>query len=591
MRIEPAAYIKEVMRVRQPVSVYERNPFVGPNELTLADVARCLKDDLQIPPALRNEIATSIDALAAALEVAPSMVPARGPDIKHAHNRLCRMPDAESENAAMRHHRNALVACRLLGIDLSNRAFANYLSADWLDLWRQLSERHDQIVLTRLIQFCSANEIKPTQVNDETVRTVRAACLVGAFGQESCTLAKRIENVWNRQVDANSSWPRQRLTPPERGWRGTALPFDAFPEQYRESVAAYLYWISDRDPLLENPPPRICGPATVRHQRTMLRLAASALVNSGWAAADIKTLSHLVEPASFRAILRFYLARNGGEPSVFVRGLSRLLYNIARHWVRADRAQLDLLWRLVERLGRDDRGLSIRNRAVLRAFDDPAERQKLLSLPQCIVVSAKRRRLCSHRRAVRVQVALALELLLMAPMRIGQLIQLQIDKHLRLAEQGQDLAKIVVPDSERILGDPLEYELPRESVRLLRTYLHEHRPHLAIQGGQWLFPSTSGARKGATHLSCQIRQAARDHVGIDLAPKHLRHFAAKLVLEADPYSLETVRRLLGHSTVSLTKSLYEDLAAPASALMHDEIVAAGLRSTTGAQSRPRRNCQ
>lgn len=559
--------------------IYKRNPFVGPNELTLADVARHLKDDAQLPSGECDEIADSIDAIGTALGVKPAMVPARGRDIRHAHQRICRASDAAGKSAAAKQYRDVMMACRYLGIDMSGRGPTKYLDADWLRLWEQLTVKRDQSVLARLIQFCSANGIGPEDVGDETVVRLRAACLVGAFAEYSSKLTNCVEKTWNRQVDKNPQWPRQRLTPPDFGWRGKALPLDRFPASFQQDVEAYLAWISDRDPLLKDPPPRICGPATIRQRRTNLRLAASALVDSGRLVAHIDGLTDLVEPDAFQAILREYLARKNGEPSVFIRELARLLFNIARYWVRAEKGHLDQLSQSMLRIGRNDKGLSERNRTALRRLDDPTERRKLLLLPSRILSLAERSRLSLHRRAIRVQIALAVELLLMAPMRIGQLVMIRIDQHIRLPEHACGLARIVVPDSEIILGDVVEYELPRPTGRLLKVYLTEHHRHLAPPGGQWLFVSKGGAQKNAVYLSSQIHQAASEHLGFGLSPKHFRHFAAKLALEAEPNGLEAVRRLLGHCALSQTKHMYDDLAAPTTALLQDGEIVAKLKAS------------
>jgi len=73
--------------------------------------------------------------------------------------------------------------------------------------------------------------------------------------------------------------------------------------------------------------------------------------------------------------------------------------------------------------------------------------------------------------------AVAIELLVMAPLRMRNLTTLDIEQNLVRPGQGRAL-HIVIGGEEVKNGEPLDYPLPLESVDLLERYISEFRPHL-----------------------------------------------------------------------------------------------------------------
>ena len=113
-----------------------------------------------------------------------------------------------------------------------------------------------------------------------------------------------------------------------------------------------------------------------------------------------------------------------------------------------------------------------KNRAALRRLEDRATVNRLVGLPSDLVADARRGRRAPRRRAVRVQVALAVGLLLVAPMRIGNLVGLRLDRHvLRTGSGPGRRVLLVVPADEVKNGLDLTYPLPEETVGLLDRYL------------------------------------------------------------------------------------------------------------------------
>lgn len=59
-----------------------------------------------------------------------------------------------------------------------------------------------------------------------------------------------------------------------------------------------------------------------------------------------------------------------------------------------------------------------------------------------------------------------------------------------------------------------------------------------------------------------------------------RHFAVKLVLDADPGDIETARRLLGHTSSATTSKAYAEFKTIAAFRRYDAVISAH-RTTSG----------
>ena len=88
------------------------------------------------------------------------------------------------------------------------------------------------------------------------------------------------------------------------------------------------------------------------------------------------------------------------------------------------------LKRMKKKLKVTQHGMTARNREALRAFDDHAAVEALLGLPQRILREVRASGRKGYREAKLIQTALAIELLLNAPVRIQNLASIDLDRHL-----------------------------------------------------------------------------------------------------------------------------------------------------------------
>jgi integrase len=173
-------------------------------------------------------------------------------------------------------------------------------------------------------------------------------------------------------------------------------------------------------------------------------------------------------------------------------------------------------------------------------------------------------------------VAVALELLIMAPIRSKNLASLDIDRHLRPA--GRKLM-LTIPADEVKNGVDLDFELPDQSANLICWYIKNVRE--AEPGNSALFPSPEGGCKDKDTLAIQVMGTVKRYTGFTVNLHLFRHIAALIYLRLNPGGYEVVRRVLGHRRMDTTSNSYVGLEATAAARHFDAQI---LKLRNGSQS-------
>jgi integrase len=304
------------------------------------------------------------------------------------------------------------------------------------------------------------------------------------------------------------------------------------------------------------------------------------VVKSGVPAATLVDLRTMLMPEVAAKGLQFLVTRNDGRSSVQISNIALFLPTLA--------SRLDLPEETVARLRKMSRKLKItqhgmtpRNREALRAFDNPTAVTALLNVPQRVMQEVLKSHRTGHHEAKLIQTALAVELLLNAPVRIQNLASINLERH--LIEVGTPRNRVVhlrFPAAEVKNANDLEFPLMPESVKLLDQYILDWRALLLGSPSPFLFPGKCPDRpKGNGILSLQIRNLVHDLTRLDMPAHRFRHAVAKIFLDRNPGQYELVRQLLGHKDISTTISFYAG-AESASAARHYAKTILGIRSTT-----------
>ena len=186
------------------------------------------------------------------------------------------------------------------------------------------------------------------------------------------------------------------------------------------------------------------------------------------------------------------------------------------------------------------------------------------------------------RPAITAQKAVAIELLLSAPVNIGNLVRLKLGTHVRRVN---GLFQVIIGEHEVGSVEEVDFILSRHATELLDTYVARFRGRVARGPIPWLFPGASGAHKAENTLSGQIRKTIYERTGIRLTPYQFRHLAAKIILDAEHNAYEVVRRLLGHERYTTTATLYRSMDMDNAVRHYDRLLSRAAPLLTGPQAK------
>lgn len=460
-------------------------------------------------------------------------------------------------------------ALTITGASTGGRRSTAALHREWRDLLARIPDRYDRAKLSKLARFCSLRAQTPEQVND-TLLTAFGEMLVRSTVERPKQVYRDACMTWNRLVDQINGWPATRLTVPTNT-RTYAMRLEAFPRSFGSDLQAYLDRLAGTDLFADIPAP--ASDVTLRHQRTRLRELASALVLSGRDVSSIRSLADLVAVDAAKLALNFFWRRNGQRKTGQLHNFARLIVDIGKHWAKVPADHIEALRALRRQVDPGKGDMTERNRMRLRVFDDPVNVERLVNLPGSMMRSLARLQHPGYNDAVRAQTALAIAIELLAPIRAKNLAVLRLDRHLiRSRPVPGAVMHLVVPPGEVKNKTPLEFELPPDIVRLLELYLQKFRPLLVTDGSSYLFPARKGGAKTPAQLAAQIKRAIKIGTGLIVNVHLFRHVCAFLYLKAHPGEYETVRLLLGHTTLSVTVRAYCGLERSDAVRRYDSLI-------------------
>ena len=446
------------------------------------------------------------------------------------------------------------------------------LAPEWEVLLDQVEDRYERSRLSRFMSWCTAEAIAPATVCQGDVDR-----FVVALGKESLVERPRAVHrdlalAWDRCRAAIAGWPDVEIAVPNHS-RAYALAERDFSDAFVQDVDAYLHHLAVVDPF-EATPRKAMAPTTLRDVKLRIYQLASALAQSGRDPKTIMGLCDLVTPEAAKAALRVQHERNGKRKTGQLANYARTLINAARHWVKASEADIETLRGLGRSITPKTGGMTDKNRARLRQFDNQSAVHRLIGLPGLVFDNLPPEGRLSPAQALRAQSALGVAILILgAPLRIKNLASLQLGVHVletRPIGLGGNAAvgagkgatttrHIVLPALEVKNTKDLEFTLPNILCKYLDIYVARCLPILVRGGSTYLFPNTSGGSKTPGSLSVQLKSFVKRETGLIFNAHLSRHLAAKLFLERNAGDYATVQMLLGHKDLQTTMRAYVGL--------------------------------
>ena len=208
--------------------------------------------------------------------------------------------------------------------------------------------------------------------------------------------------------------------------------------------------------------------------------------------------------------MRHLLERYGGK-TPHLSNIAVTLKTVGLEIGQLSDVQLARLAQICRRLKVRHDGLAPRNATRLRPFEDPACIDQLLLLPEQLMKRAGNAEHPTRAEALLAEAAVALEIELMALLRVGNLASLRLGKTIILQRRGlQDAAFIAIAGAEVKNGQGIELELPTTSAKLIRRYVERFLPVLGAAGDDHLFPGQCDGHKNPAILGGRLTHVIQE---------------------------------------------------------------------------------
>jgi site-specific recombinase XerD len=445
----------------------------------------------------------------------------------------------------------------------------------WQVLIDRLATQTARVRIAPPLRWLSEQGIGPDTLKEEDLLRYRDQLLAGSLRADPEKSWHAFLWQWNAAVREVSGFPQIPLHRESRK-KSVTLAWTCFPVSLYEDTAVWLDELSGKDLLAEGPI-RPVKASTVETREYQIRYFASALVDAGVDPQSLKTLADLVSLANFETGLRHLYQRNGNKASSTLGNLGGALIAIARNYVLprlsddvAAEATLKRMRFLVSRVDKQSKGLTDKNHDRLLQLENPEQVHKLVTLPQRLKAEALSGKHPHSQSLVLADMAVAIELLLMTAIRIGNLQATKLDINLKKYRNRYILtyAQDEVKNSNR-----LQFDLPDETCRLIDWYLTDIRPQRLKGPSDYLFIGEDGtSAKAKNTLAGQISKTVKDYTGLTMNPHLFRHAMAYIYLNENPGGYQVMRLILGHKSLNTTVSAYSGAETKSAQAHFDKLV-------------------
>jgi len=553
-----------------------QNHFSEPALLSLAELKVKVEQDTRLSPRQQREMISAIGTTVKWLNLPAEMIPAsprflrsKFQDIHPAHHHV-------SKRRVQNIKSLILSAIRSQGLNTNLASYLAKMSAPWSELWDVIEgEQYFRTEFSRFFRYCSKKGITPPQVNDQVMTDYLEALEAETFVKTPKVRQQSICRLWNKCAGLYESqgWPQIKLTVPFYETRRYALDDGQLPPVLLRELNAYLTSLSGTDPF--NMEVKAFRPRSIKAIGGHFRRYISALHYQGVDLASISSLEAIVTKEMFQQGMRWFWDRNSGQTSKHIGEIAWTIRCYATKHLTADEETRAFYAGAMKRLRVSQDGLSDKNQRAMAQFDDPKMIEALVGLPIKLWAKADRSRnkTSTHRRSKEaqlfVQTAIAIEILIFAPMRISNLQNLRLDQHISWQNKH---AVIHIPRAQVKNDIDLVFKLPLTLSQRIQTYIRDWRALYTEGANPYLFPGRKMNPKDGTRLRRQISKALWDEAGIKLTPHQFRHAAAKILLDAKPGHYEVVRKVLGHKNLTTTYAHYAGAETQAALDLYDDVI-------------------
>ncbi|ARE85370.1 integrase [Roseovarius mucosus] len=532
-----------------------------PNQTPMfSDLIKTLEEDKSLNVIRIRDMISGLRRVAKALGRAPQNVPCHGRWLQPRLAKISPVSLGISRKAWQNAVSDARSAMAHVGIVERRKHRKTDLMPEWNELWSMVLASNDPTLkpaLHRFVYFLSDLGLRPEDVSAEHTLIYREA-LVRCEISKSPEVAYRASlNAWNLAVRRLPSWPRT-LLPLENRQKIIKLDDDMFSDAFQVDLAQLMFRLAHPDPMAEDGQAKALRPQTLLQYRRQIIRFASELVHAGVPVEEIDSIAVLLHPATVERGLRQMLTRTDNKITKMISEVGALLRNLGRITGQDDATRKQLSKLAARVASQPQRGMTSKNRDRLRILQNEQTMLRLLLLPERIFNHPPEGKLNPYTKALAREDAVAIAILLACPIRIKNLAGIHLEKHIQRPGDGRAYLVLIEDDVKN--ARPIEFELPKDVIRMIDRHLATRSPMMCPAGTPWLFPTRDGAEAIIPgQLSNRIKQRVWKTAGVEVNAHLFRHFAVMNWLDANPGGYEVARRLLGHCATSHTINMYSGL--------------------------------
>ena len=466
-------------------------------EPSMADVLKAIEAAPDLSSSKKTHWSCSVRQICIGIGRPPESIPGRWSGVNTAVQQLHHARVGCNAKTLSNHKSNLRVVLSWFAGVKNLPKRGTLLSPAWTLLRAKIADDFRRDRLSGLIRFALAKAIDPGEVNEEVFDDYME------YRAETTALAtdnaarRKIAWAWNACVEDIPGWPKQRLIePPVKSL--TLIPWESFPEQLRQDIEHYLEGFKKVRRGSRGKRIRPCKPSTIDTRRRELQAFARMAVKQGHPVESLSSFSDLLDPDLVEEVLEAYWEENGEEPRIWTIDMAWKLHSIARETKclpDSDLERLDEFRAAIEE--HRDGGITEKNLKVIRAVLTEGVWDKVVQLPRALMAEARLdRHSAPMKAAVNASIAVAIAILSIAPIRLGNLIKIKLDENL-IKPGGIDGSYWLVFPKEDVKNRvQLQHKILPEVGDMIDEYINDFRPVL-LRGsnGLWLFPGETGGVK------------------------------------------------------------------------------------------------
>jgi integrase len=553
-------------------------------ETSFADAIRLIDESQTLTNVYVSHWTCSLRQIAKALDRPLELVPGRWTSIRIPISRLHHARLGLTAKSLSNHKANVRAALRWLSGEQGLPTRGAPLDPLWAKLRDGILDKGLRARLYGLMRFASAKGIAPTRVDDALLTDFLRYRAETTARRSDAAAMRSIARSWNRCVETIAGWPAQRLIEPPPGSRSGELLWEDVPEGLRRDVQAYLETLTHARRTAGGKRVRAAKASTIRTRRAELRAFVGKAVAIGIPLQELTSLKKLLHPDISERVINAYRNENGEEPKTYTIELGWKILAIARQ-IGLDEEALEALDELryeLEEYRRLD--LTEKNLAVIRQVLATSIWREVCLLPGRLMNEARElHETAPVKAALRAQLAVAIGILTVAPVRLGNLTRIRLGENL-IRPGGPRLPYgLVFPNYDVKNRVRLEFNLKAGLTGLIEEYLRDHQPVL-LRGSKepWLFPGDGAGHKTPSMFGQQITDIVEKRVGIRVTAHQYRHAAAAIILKTDNQNYEWARRVLGHKNLQTTINFYTGLEMVQASERFGDVIRSQIEASAGA---------